>query len=992
MSKPEEILEIEKIYGVTIHKFLPNGDTNILCYHLNSNNEIIGLYLSCSEITEITGLEKFTQLKELDLSQNQIVEIKGLENLLQLEKLDLCYNQIKKIEGLEKLTNLQRLWLHGNLISKIEGLEKLTNLIQLHLEDNQIESITTLEENIKNTIGKLKFLQVSGNRFSNPQLEKEGSNLNAVLKYFSDIQQKKIAIKLPAKIMLLGNHGVGKSTFLDYLQNGELPTNKQSTHILKIIPYYSEDAGSGIELPKAIFYDFGGQDYYHGLYRTFFSDESINLLLWRNKTNKNQIRQAEDKTDNYTRDYSAVYWLYQMSDKDPILLIQTHADEERRIRLSDIPVSKFLEGEYYVSLNKEKAENNKVLISSLKYLSEKVNILIDEKRKTPVEKNYYYSFFLQFVFKHSDEKYIRIKEDIFDKDYYGRSVLENETESDLLMYLKEELHELSKTGLVLYYKNNDKLKDIVWLNPEKAVTYIHDKILTKSLLKEYKGIINENDFNRLCIDEEKREHLEEIIEEGRKSYKDSKKSFEEFEEKEREKFKKDNEKEQKNFEIINELLLEQKVIFYDRHEKQYIIPGYLQLSREDNLHENLICEFDEQPDLILKFKYYIPFGLINQFICLYGKPEEVRLKNYWRDELIFVFDVHYRIRIKFDFSRLTIEVYINEFSKKSSLLSLNEIKKWIFFNIIDLYSNGEVCYPSNYKGEQFYDGSLHYNGKVEYPDAKQKEYENKNGKDKFVCQIKEYIQQHKIDTPEDLYISVDGGEYFTQYSNIIEQMNIKKDSITVYPINDETKEIDKDKPTTRNILDYNIFTNNIAINRMKKKIFISYSRKDVDYKDELKKHLNMLNSFDITDNWSCEDISIGTWDSQIQEKLIESDIVIYMLSANFFTSSYILEKEVQNVMEGKSRKKRILCVIVSDFCSLDKIEDYLLITIGKEISNKQQAIFALKRFQFLPYGKVMSPVTHQNEENLMSLKTFSNRNDIETALRQITEKVLEALK
>jgi len=194
---------------------------------------------------------------------------------------------------------------------------------------------------------------------------------------------------------------------------------------------------------------------------------------------------------------------------------------------------------------------------------------------------------------------------------------------------------------------------------------------------------------------------------------------------------------------------------------------------------------------------------------------------------------------------------------------------------------------------------------------------------------------------------------------------------------------------THDIELYNDFNNRrVTVARMKKKIFISYSRKDIGFKDELVNHLNILSLFDITDNWSCEDITIGNWDNQIQKELDESNVIIYMLSANFFSSSYILEKEVQNVMIGKRNKKSILCVIVSDFIGLDKIENYLR---NWQISEKQKAILMLKDFQYLPYGKEWNDITKQHEKKIKSLKDFSNDSNIEAALKQISEKILQLL-
>lgn len=180
----------------------------------------------------------------------------------------------------------------------------------------------------------------------------------------------------------------------------------------------------------------------------------------------------------------------------------------------------------------------------------------------------------------------------------------------------------------------------------------------------------------------------------------------------------------------------------------------------------------------------------------------------------------------------------------------------------------------------------------------------------------------------------------------------------------------------------------LTLRPKRKKIFISYSRKDVDYKDELKKHLLMLNQTNIVDTWSCEDIVIGQWDPQIKRQLQESDLIIYMLSANFFSSPYILEHEVQNIIQNGT-KKDILCVIVSDFTDLNNINDYIS-QHSIDVSDRQKAIIALKEFQYMPYGKVLNHVTNQREEKIVSLKNYTNETGlaIESAFSQIANKIM----
>jgi internalin A len=402
MGKPKEILELEKIYGIELKEVAKKDFSwqTRNSYMININGEITHLNLRKNEIIEIKGLETLGKLQELWLSNNQIIEMKGLEALEKLQKLWLSNNQISEMKGLESLEKLQKLWLFGNQIIEIKGLESLEKLQKLDLAENQIIEIKKLETIIKRE--KFKELLIDDNPFLNDislSLKAYENHRDALLKYFSDLKQRKINIKLPAKVMLLGNHGTGKSTFSHYFREDE--NEFKSTHILRIDSYMPEDAGNGIMLSKALFYDFGGQDYYHGLYQAFLSEESINLLFWCNETNKNDIRPAQDDTNNFTRDFTRKYWLYQLNyafrkrkeenndestSQEPVLLIQTHADSsDSHHDFMGSSVFK-IEREFYVSLEKDAVEKDADLKSDLERLKAKLNNLIDEKRKNPVEK------------------------------------------------------------------------------------------------------------------------------------------------------------------------------------------------------------------------------------------------------------------------------------------------------------------------------------------------------------------------------------------------------------------------------------------------------------------------------------------------------------------------------------------------------------------------------------------------------------------------------
>lgn len=181
----------------------------------------------------------------MDLSNNQISEIKNLESLTALQSLSLSGNQISEIENLDSLTDLHKLYLSKNKISEVQEVKKL--LETLH----SLEFLTLYENPFVETIG-LKL----GSHFNS-------DNLHDLKNYFTDIAQNAKTIKSIKKIMLLGNHDSGKSSFLKHFVNNS--TGKtESTHILNIM-HYPHDVKD--LLTEAIIYDFGGQDYYHGHYK-----------------------------------------------------------------------------------------------------------------------------------------------------------------------------------------------------------------------------------------------------------------------------------------------------------------------------------------------------------------------------------------------------------------------------------------------------------------------------------------------------------------------------------------------------------------------------------------------------------------------------------------------------------------------------------------------------------------------------------------------------
>jgi len=81
-------------------------------------------------------------------------------------------------------------------------------------------------------------------------------------------------------------------------------------------------------------------------------------------------------------------------------------------------------------------------------------------------------------------------------------------------------------------------------------------------------------------------------------------------------------------------------------------------------------------------------------------------------------------------------------------------------------------------------------------------------------------------------------------------------------------------------------------------VFISSSHKDEKYKNDLLDHLSTLVRSRTISVWSDNVISVGDkWEYEINEHILTADIIVFLLSPDFFSSEYCVEKEVEIALE-----------------------------------------------------------------------------------------------
>lgn len=116
------------------------------------------LDLSLNELSDVRGLEPFTNLKSLNLSRNFISDLTPLQALVNLEVLDISANNISEVSALKSLTKLRTLTLDTVAIST-SGMDLLIRnpLADISaLRDNPaIANPFVLGDNLSVRLGKL---------------------------------------------------------------------------------------------------------------------------------------------------------------------------------------------------------------------------------------------------------------------------------------------------------------------------------------------------------------------------------------------------------------------------------------------------------------------------------------------------------------------------------------------------------------------------------------------------------------------------------------------------------------------------------------------------------------------------------------------------------------------------------------------------------------------------------------------------------------------
>ncbi len=284
-------------------------------------SNLTGLYLWNNQITVIPeGIDQLSNLTRLYLGNNQITVIsEAISQLSNVTQLNLGGNQITAIpEAIRQLSNLRELELRNNQITAIpEAIAQLSNLIRLDLNNNQIEKIPKCLE----TLPKLEQLDLRRNPLPiSPEVlgpanwrEKPGTPA-AIFNYLRQLRSGEVLPLNEAKVLLVGQGSVGKTSLINRLTHNQYNPNEPQTDGLNITEWKITVNTKTVKLNV---WDFGGQEIYHATHQFFLTKRSLYLLACNCRTSEDENRLE--------------YWLKlieSFGDASPVIIIGNKCDEQ----------------------------------------------------------------------------------------------------------------------------------------------------------------------------------------------------------------------------------------------------------------------------------------------------------------------------------------------------------------------------------------------------------------------------------------------------------------------------------------------------------------------------------------------------------------------------------------------------------------------------------------------------------------------------------------
>jgi internalin A len=482
---PMEIGELRQLSDFNIS----NNLLESLPVSIGNLSQLIELNISENKLSDLPiEIGKLRNLDSLNISKNQIKKLpREIGSLANLINFNAIFNELKflpsEIGNLKKLVDLRLT--HNKLTHLPVEMIDLNKLKTLYLTNNQFKNLP-IEIIQLVRYKKLTCLDLQNNPISIPAYiiwrKNEPQKIVDFYEYQLNRRQKTLN---EAKILLVGQGAVGKTSLIRRLIYNEFDKEQDKTDGIDIQPWYPQFEENTLNLTlknkdiKLNIWDFGGQEIFRATHQFFLTQRSLYLLV------------LDSRLDE--RDNQLGYWLQiikSYANNSPVIIVINKIDEHF-LSLDH----RGLENAYpnikgFIATSCKDPPKGPKGIKKLKEMITKEVIELSHLNdqfpenwlevKTQLEKK-----------KEDDWDYISYEDYQIICEQEG---IENKEEQrDLIRFL----HDL---GVVLNFQDDPRLKDTNILNPLWVTKGVYKILDDKALENHYKGILYPEMLNRILDD------------------------------------------------------------------------------------------------------------------------------------------------------------------------------------------------------------------------------------------------------------------------------------------------------------------------------------------------------------------------------------------------------------------------------------------------------------------------------------------------------------
>ncbi|WP_353931895.1 COR domain-containing protein [Okeanomitos corallinicola TIOX110] len=451
--------------------YLSDNQLTTLPAEIGQLSHLSWLDLSNNQLTTLPAvIGQLSHLRWFHLSNNQLMTLPAvIGQLSHLRWFHLSNNQLMTLPAvIGQLSNLSGLDLRNNQLTTLPAeIGQLSKLTQLDLSHNQL---TTLPAEIQQ-LSNLKRLDLRENRLNIPAeiLGSSGDDLGDPAKIFSYYFSLQTEEKKPlneAKVLLVGQGTVGKTSLVKRLIENKFDANESKTEGINIQNWYLEVNQQTIRLNV---WDFGGQEIMHATHQFFLTKRSLYLLV---------INAREDENQNRLE-----YWLKMIQSfggNSPIILVGNKTDEHPLDIDQKGLLNKYKNIKEIVPISSKTGDGVEKLLSIIKREIDKLEDIYD---LLPLS-----WFLVKQELEEMKKDYIAYHE------YESICLQEKITEEIKQSTLIELLHRL---GIVLNFREDPRVQDTSVLNPEWVTNGVYKILNDNLLMTQFRGILQYQQLQRI---------------------------------------------------------------------------------------------------------------------------------------------------------------------------------------------------------------------------------------------------------------------------------------------------------------------------------------------------------------------------------------------------------------------------------------------------------------------------------------------------------------